>query len=116
MADEAVVEDCDGGEGMKVSSRVVTGGCGWPYWTSWAVKERGRVWVARSKPAIAESTPDDWRTLVVWDVVRVRSFAFAFLWCSLAGWLPLIKGVSEKGGWPCHISQKTRWPCTSWGE
>ncbi len=115
VAEEAVVEDWDGGEGMAVSSRVLNGGWGWPYWTSWAVKERGRVWVARSKPAMADSTPG-WRKPVVWDVVRVRSLALAFRWCSFAGWLPLMRGVSEKGGRPCHISQKTRWSSISCGE
>ncbi len=114
VVEEAVVED---GEGMEVSSRVVNGGwgSGWPYWTSWGVKERGRVWVARSKPAIADSTPG-WRKLVVCEVVRVRSLALALRWCSFAGWLPLRRGVSEKGGRPCHISQKTRWSSISWGE
>jgi hypothetical protein len=59
VAEEAVVEDWDCGDGTERSSRVVViETWGWPYWTSWAVKERGRVLVARSKPEIADSRPD----------------------------------------------------------
>lgn len=69
VAEEAVVEnwdwDWDSRDGREKSSRVVLrGGGGWPYWTSGAVKERGRVWLARSKPATAESRPE-WRMSVV---------------------------------------------------
>lgn len=62
VAEEAVVEDWDCGEGREASSWIVGEGwgwgCGWPNWTSWAVKDRGRVCVARSKPATTDSRPD----------------------------------------------------------
>lgn len=107
VAEEAVVEDWESGEGRFRSSLVVVGGCSWPYCTSWGVNERGRVWVARSKPATADSMPVS-RNLVDWDVVRVRSLALASRWCSFAEWVPLSSGASEDGGRPCHISQKMR--------
>jgi hypothetical protein len=91
VAEEAVVED------IEASSRVA----GWPYWTSGATNERGRVCVARSKPATAESRPV--RKVVACEVVSVRILEPVSFSSSFAEAEPLRRGASEKGPRPCHI-------------
>ena len=103
VAEDAVEEE------IEASSKLE----GWPYCAAGALKPRGRVCTARSKPETAESMP--LRNVVVWAVVRVRIFEPAFRSISIAEGVPLRSGASENGPRPCHISQKTRCPSISTG-